>query len=133
MDKFYFALVIKKQLLNTHYMLLIVFTIFNNKRAVKYILNIILPDQIPPFRLYIPSLIICCFAFPAVIPWYCWGEDGYVAFFVCGILRYVTVLNFTWCVNSVAHMWGNKPYDKNISPVESLLVTGEEDTLYSLK
>ena len=61
--------------------------------------------------------------FPSVVPWYFWGEDGYVAFFVCFALRYVTVLNFTWCVNSVAHMWGNRPYDKTISPVENIIVT----------
>ena len=38
-------------------------------------------------------------------------------------MRYCLVLNFTWLVNSAAHMWGNRPYDKNINPTENLLVT----------
>lgn len=32
------------------------------------------------------------------------------------------MLNATWLVNSAAHMWGNRPYDKNINPRENQLV-----------
>lgn len=39
------------------------------------------------------------------------------------ILRYVLVLNATWLVNSAAHMFGNRPYDRNINPRENRLVT----------
>lgn len=50
--------------------------------------------------------------------------EGYInAFFVAAMTRYVFSLNFTWLVNSAAHMWGNKPYDKNISPVENAFVS----------
>jgi stearoyl-CoA desaturase (delta-9 desaturase) len=63
-----------------------------------------------------------CFVLPTVIPWYFWGESLWNAFFVCGILRLVFVLNITWCVNSAAHMWGNKPYDRRINPVENFFV-----------
>lgn len=28
------------------------------------------------------------------------------------VIRYVLSLNFTWLVNSAAHIWGNRPYDK---------------------
>ena len=35
------------------------------------------------------------------------------------ISRYVAVLHFTWLVNSAAHMFGMKPYDKNIGPAEN--------------
>ena len=67
--------------------------------------------------------MLVCFAIPAVIPWYFWGESLIVAFHVAGAMRYVTALHVTWCVNSVAHMWGNRPYDKNINPVENFFVT----------
>lgn len=32
-------------------------------------------------------------------------------------------LNVTYSVNSVAHMFGQKPYDKTISPAENLIVS----------
>ena len=38
-------------------------------------------------------------------------------------MRYVIVLNITWTVNSIAHMWGNKPYDKHIKPAENMVIT----------
>jgi stearoyl-CoA desaturase (Delta-9 desaturase) len=36
------------------------------------------------------------------------------------VLRYVLSLNGTWLVNSAAHIWGVKPYDKSISPTENI-------------
>ena len=33
--------------------------------------------------------------------------------------RYVAVLHFTWLVNSAAHLFGMKPYDKTIGPSEN--------------
>ena len=33
------------------------------------------------------------------------------------------VLHFTWMVNSVAHLWGSKPYDVHINPAENLIVS----------
>ena len=38
-------------------------------------------------------------------------------------MRYILLLHFTWLVNSVAHMWGNRPYDKTINPAENLFVS----------
>ena len=67
--------------------------------------------------------MILCFILPTLIPWYFWDEDLWKAYFVCGMLRYALSLHFTWCVNSVAHMLGNKPYDRFINPVENFLVT----------
>merc|ERR1719415_154075 len=39
------------------------------------------------------------------------------------IVRYVIVLHGTWLVNSLAHLIGQKPYDKNIGPVENMIVS----------
>jgi stearoyl-CoA desaturase (delta-9 desaturase) len=44
--------------------------------------------------------------------------DGLLIF---GALRWVIVSHGTWCVNSVAHMYGTRPYKKTIAPVESFL------------
>merc|ERR1712130_839712 len=44
-------------------------------------------------------------------------------FLISMISRYVAVLHFTWLVNSAAHMFGMKPYDKNIGPAENRLVS----------
>jgi len=74
-------------------------------------------------KIYLPSVALCCFVLPTVIPWYYWGESAWIAYFVCGVFRYALALNFTWLVNSAAHLWGNKPYDKFINPSENLLVS----------
>jgi stearoyl-CoA desaturase (delta-9 desaturase) len=51
------------------------------------------------------------------------------------IARYVSLLNATWSVNSIAHLWGMRPYDKNISPADSILVgliaMGEGNEIFS--
>jgi stearoyl-CoA desaturase (delta-9 desaturase) len=73
-------------------------------------------------KLYMPSVVLFCFVIPTVVPWYFWGESAWIAFFTCAIFRYVLLLNFTWCVNSVAHLFGNKPYDTHINPVENFFV-----------
>lgn len=67
-------------------------------------------------------MVLLCFIFPAVVPWYYWNENGWIAFFICSLLRYCAVLNVTWTVNSVAHLWGNRPYDDRIKPVENFWV-----------
>jgi len=49
--------------------------------------------------------------------------------FLLGFLRWTIQSHATWCVNSVAHMFGDRPFRKNINPVEnkwvSLLTVGE--------
>lgn len=73
-------------------------------------------------RHYKLSVVILCFLVPTLVPWYFWGESLAVGYFVPGLLRYTLILNATWLVNSAAHMWGNKPYDKFINPRENPLV-----------
>ncbi|XP_052068569.1 stearoyl-CoA desaturase 5-like [Mytilus californianus] len=70
-------------------------------------------------RYYRLSIVIMCFIVPTVVPYYLWGESLINAFFISSILRYVLTLNATWLVNSAAHMWGNRPYDKNINPAQN--------------
>lgn len=63
---------------------------------------------------------MCCFVIPTLVPWYFWDESFLVSFYLAAILRYSAGLNATWLVNSAAHMWGNKPYDMTINPVQNL-------------
>ncbi|XP_073661501.1 stearoyl-CoA desaturase 5 isoform X1 [Tursiops truncatus] len=69
------------------------------------------------------SVVLMCFMVPTLVPWCIWGESLWNSYFLASILRYTISLNVTWLVNSVAHMYGNRPYDKNISPRQNPLVT----------
>ena len=68
-------------------------------------------------------MIAMCFFLPASVPYYLWGESWWSGLCICGFLRYTCTLHATWSVNSIAHLWGNRPYDRNINPAESLIVT----------
>lgn len=59
-----------------------------------------------------PLKIFLCFIMPTVVPALCWGVPWHHAFYATACVRYVCLLNFTWLVNSAAHMFGDKPYDK---------------------
>lgn len=69
-----------------------------------------------------------CFVLPTIIPMYFWGETLNNAWHIT-MLRYVFSLNSIFLVNSAAHLYGYRPYDKNILPVEnkmaSMLSLGE--------
>jgi len=55
---------------------------------------------------------VLCFLVPTCVPVYIWGESWTNAWFVATMFRYTFTLNMTWLVNSAAHMWGDRPYDK---------------------
>ncbi|XP_028845843.1 stearoyl-CoA desaturase b [Denticeps clupeoides] len=73
-------------------------------------------------RHYKLSIVLMCFVLPTFVPWFLWGESLWVSYFIPGLLRYTIVLNATWLVNSAAHMWGMRPYDKSINPRENKFV-----------
>ena len=51
-----------------------------------------------------------------------WNETFTNAFFST-LIRIVLSLHATWCVNSLAHMYGDKPYNSEIEPAENLFVS----------
>lgn len=63
-----------------------------------------------------------CFVMPGYV---CtlWGDHFWYGVWVAGALRYVAVLHFTWCVNSLAHLYGDRPYDKTIYATENMFVS----------
>ncbi|KAK0169477.1 hypothetical protein PV328_011990 [Microctonus aethiopoides] len=65
---------------------------------------------------------LICFILPSIPPVYFWNETYLNAYFVPVLLRYVWVLHMTWLVNSAAHFFGGKPYDKYMNPAENKLV-----------
>ncbi|KAJ8721555.1 hypothetical protein PYW07_002330 [Mythimna separata] len=73
-------------------------------------------------KTYLVVMPILCFIIPAWIPVYFWGENPWVSWYVASITRYTVALHFTWLVNSAAHIWGNRPYDKNIGATDNKAV-----------
>eukprot|EP00299_Pterocystis_sp_00344_P016811 c8432_g1_i1.p1 GENE.c8432_g1_i1~~c8432_g1_i1.p1 ORF type:complete len:316 (-),score=49.29 c8432_g1_i1:125-1012(-) len=68
--------------------------------------------------------LFMCFALPTIVPRIFWGESAMCAFLLAGVLRYLFCLHATWTVNSLAHMFGDRPYDPSINPAENILVAG---------
>ncbi|CAL8118625.1 unnamed protein product [Orchesella dallaii] len=79
-------------------------------------------------RWYWTLTAIIHFIIPICIFRYFWGLSM-IHCIAANYRRYLVSLHITWCVNSVAHIWGDKPYDKNITPAEnswvSFLAAGE--------
>ncbi|XP_068911724.1 acyl-CoA Delta-9 desaturase [Tenebrio molitor] len=74
-------------------------------------------------KLYPPLFFIFVIFLPVFIPVYYWNETVWNSFWVNFNARFCITLNIAFFVNSVAHMWGQKPYDRYISPVENLAVS----------
>ncbi|KAB0801676.1 hypothetical protein PPYR_03862 [Photinus pyralis] len=74
-------------------------------------------------KYFIPLTLTLGFIIPAIVPPLVWGQDWFWSIISSAVGRYVFVLNFTWMVNSAAHMWGTKPFDNSISPTENRLVS----------
>lgn len=59
---------------------------------------------------------------PTSVPVIFWNEDPIIALFFVYFGRAIVSLNFTWLVNSAAHLYGTRPFDKTIFPVENMVV-----------
>lgn len=94
------------------------------EKGKKIYLKDILDDPIVKWHTKYFSILkfLFCFLIPISVPMIFWNENFNVSV-SSQMLRYVLVLNATWSVNSIAHMWGNRPYDKNISPRENIFVS----------
>ncbi|KAJ8730845.1 hypothetical protein PYW08_002258 [Mythimna loreyi] len=91
------------------------------KQGAKVDMSDILNDPLIQFhtRHFLLFKIACCWVLPSLVPALCWGESWEASIMSQAVVRYLISLNFTWSVNSFAHLWGNKPYDKHIMPVEN--------------
>ncbi|CAF4786497.1 unnamed protein product [Pieris macdunnoughi] len=69
--------------------------------------------RVVPTRIYaIPFIGSVSFLLPTLVPVYYWGESLNVAWHI-RLFTYILKLNTTFLVNSAAHLWGYKPYEKN--------------------
>ncbi|XP_025193023.1 acyl-CoA Delta(11) desaturase-like [Melanaphis sacchari] len=64
-----------------------------------------------------------CFIIPTLIPVYCWGETWSNSWYVAVLLRYALTLNGVRLIDSAAHAWEGKPYDRTIKPTGNLAVS----------
>lgn len=98
--------------------------------AKKIDMSDIQKDSIVMFqhRNYIYFSNAFCFVLPTFYGWYMWNSL-WIGYFYFGVLRWILLLHATWCVNSVAHMWGERPYNPNISSRQntftSIVAVGE--------
>lgn len=74
-------------------------------------------------KFFIPLFALLNVLVPVGIPVYFWEEALLYSFVVSFVTRFTITLNIAFCVNSFAHMWGNKPYDRFIKPVENSVVS----------
>ncbi|XP_026483469.2 acyl-CoA Delta-9 desaturase-like [Vanessa tameamea] len=73
-------------------------------------------------KTYLVVMPLLCFLVPSWIPVVLWNESPWTSWYVASMLRYTISLHFTWLVNSAAHIWGNRPYDKYIGATDNKAV-----------
>jgi len=78
-------------------------------------------------RHYVPLVLATNFGLPLLGGWL--AGDVWGCFFLAGVLRLVLSHHFTFFINSLAHMWGERPYtEENTArdnPVLAVLTFGE--------
>nr|XP_027195251.1 acyl-CoA desaturase 1-like [Dermatophagoides pteronyssinus] len=73
-------------------------------------------------RFYVPLFIVLNIILPTIVPWILWNENLLTAFYVIVIIRTTVVLHLLFCVNSVAHHYGYRPYDFRIRPADNRII-----------
>ncbi|CAH1990383.1 unnamed protein product [Acanthoscelides obtectus] len=69
-----------------------------------------------PIYIFLSSLVVA-------VPVWLWNETLTNSILSSHFFRWILYLNITMCVNSWAHFFGTKPYDKYIRPIESNLLS----------
>ncbi|XP_021195359.3 acyl-CoA Delta-9 desaturase [Helicoverpa armigera] len=74
-------------------------------------------------KYYYILYLVLAILFPVSVPVYFFGETWWNSLLVSYFARYVCQLHGTWFVNSLAHLYGTRPYDEHLQPVESWFVS----------
>lgn len=74
-------------------------------------------------KYYVPLTIVIAGVLPLVVPVWGWNETWLNSFCLAVTLRWVCSLNAIFLINSAAHKFGPKPYDKNIQPAQNVTVS----------
>lgn len=64
-------------------------------------------------RYYEVIMVSLCFVLPVLLPVFAWSETWFISVHAM-LIRYVWSLHATFIVNSFAHMWGNRPYNRQV-------------------
>lgn len=74
-------------------------------------------------RYYIPLAFLIGFGLPTAIGWMVGGATAALgAFLVAGVARVVAVHHMTFCINSLCHWIGSRPYSSKCSARDSFLM-----------
>ncbi|KAL1464066.1 hypothetical protein WDU94_003749 [Cyamophila willieti] len=80
-------------------------------------------------RYYKTLFVIFSMILPMLFPYYVLHETLWTSFLISFVTRITVLLNGTWSVNSVTHIYGNRPFTKDMLPTEnewvSMLGMGE--------
>jgi stearoyl-CoA desaturase (Delta-9 desaturase) len=72
-------------------------------------------------KFYIPIFFLINMFLPVAIMCY-FGESFNIAW-NANVFRYLLLLHIVFSINSAAHIWGAKPYDKDISPTNTYFIS----------
>lgn len=94
------------------------------KKSKQIDLSDILSDPVVIFneKYFLALQLIFCFILPTIIPVYIWNETWSRAIMSQVFIRYILNLNTVWTINSIAHIHGHRPYNKNIKPADNDLI-----------
>ncbi|GAB1867762.1 Acyl-CoA Delta(11) desaturase [Camponotus japonicus] len=73
-------------------------------------------------KYYPPIMLSLCFVLPILVPVYIWNETWIVSIGAT-IIRYLYVSHASSAVNSFAHLWGTRPYNRNLKATENPIVS----------
>jgi stearoyl-CoA desaturase (delta-9 desaturase) len=71
---------------------------------------------------YIVLSLTVCFLIPTLVYYFIVGTS-FLGAYALAFTIYVSTLNATWCVNSICHMFGSRPYNSKIEPTENFWVS----------
>ncbi|XP_025266142.1 uncharacterized protein LOC105248142 [Camponotus floridanus] len=72
-------------------------------------------------KYYLPIMFSLCFVLPTLVPVYIWNETWIISIGAT-IFRYIYLFNAAAAVNSFAHIWGTRPYNRNLKATENPIV-----------
>ena len=70
-------------------------------------------------RHYVKMSLLFCYLLPGVYGMLMYNSY-WLGVLLFGFTRHLLILHATWLVNSIAHKYGDRPYDSEISPSESI-------------
>ncbi|XP_013193916.1 acyl-CoA Delta-9 desaturase-like [Amyelois transitella] len=74
-------------------------------------------------KYFLQIYFFVAFLIPVWVPVSYLNESWLNSILCCYFFRYIVSLHCTWLINSAGHLYGTRPYDKTLLPVESWFVS----------